>query len=501
MEQLPVNLTLEGNSTFLENIECVPYYKLNATGYYPALLPQEQEIGWILPLECEIAEFPVPRLLNSSSYECCKIGTLPQQRYYTNDDFYATVSIELVAYSLAAIASALIAVGLLAPLLSDLLNQRQGGTSKRKSLKRSKSRRILAPAKPRYSTYNLYLVYLAIPDLMYALLRIWIDCCMLTQRSIPKGWENGRYFGSSSSWPSIFRLAYLMANLVMNAVISYEVLVLLRSSRAVQRIKQPSLKRANLQGLAVYVLSLIYAVGMWTALERSICLGHALLFPTLYVLGVNFVIWWRGYLPPSSGRNNSSPTTPSERAMRTLALYFFCIAYVFIGVWVPALAFERYGNYTKNRWANFLYLLIPAIQAIVSTGMILTKPDVRKHVWNLLTLYKACFPKNQSDRASLSIPKKLPPNSEETEETNDRNNDGSNNNDQHVRNVNPEDTIQDHPPDVENGRRKTLPKMNDSLVSNHTNTSSSTEIIVFPSTNSEVGSHSITHPTISEVDG
>jgi hypothetical protein len=99
-----------------------------------------------------------------------------------------------------------------------------------------------------------------------------------------------------------------------------------------------------------------------------------------YVMPVGFVIYicitifYKGYMPSASGR------------LKELVWYFFRIVLVFCLFWMPGMALLVYGAAKKGGPYCAIGLLFCGIQPIVSTGMAMTKSDVRKYSTDLITL-------------------------------------------------------------------------------------------------------------------
>ena len=164
-----------------------------------------------------------------------------------NSLYYVLFAIQ----SVAAIMSILVVIGLLIPLYIQLKN----GTFRefdRSSRRSSSTRRRSSAGGMVYSTYNLYLVHLALVDVVFLLSCIGVEANIASQNNDPL------YIPAiiaDSITPS-----YTIANLFINAFIVREVLNLLRATKSARRITQPSLTTVNLQAGIVILLSLIYGI-------------------------------------------------------------------------------------------------------------------------------------------------------------------------------------------------------------------------------------------------
>lgn len=208
-----------------------------------------------------------------------------------------------------------------------------------------------------------------------------------------------------------YTFSYMNANLWINAIVCNQVLLLLQSSRRGLKMDQPTIARVSLHCGVVYFFSAITFVMtffLWKAANNvatdgdaktSMILGLVPILwfffaifgaPIAYVIYVTFVVWCRKFLP------SLYYASAKERAMRGLALYFFRIVGVFIGVWIPSIALRVYGDMTGSEWAIFLQGFTAAIQPIATTCVVLTKNDTRKYILRLVTLSYIFNNKNQS---------------------------------------------------------------------------------------------------------
>jgi len=400
------NTTIMTN--FLDDLECVPYHNT----FYEASMVYPNQVGLIHPITCNYPEgefqFPYSRpfdegtyndVLSTGRYQCCKNGpALPP--FVKDSALRMSVYPVFILYWIAAILSAIVALGLVIPLLIELKNKKFRGSMRSRRPSRSRGGRQC------YSTYNLYVVFLALLDLIYAAIAIEWYMGILEQRFYPG--SHSFMVAPSQITYNVYHglpisLAYVSANMLINATISYEVLVLLRSSHHAQRIGPPSLKRVTLQTGVICLITALYASvsvylyrSRWEAgnngnFEKAqtldtIIFGMMLLFfvvPLGCVLAVFFSIWWRGYLPSLTG------TDQNKREMRQLTLFFSRIVGVFFLIWLPALIGKFVVNPVelgKYYWVDVTALCFVAFQPTVTTCMIWSKRDARKYIVDLVTL-------------------------------------------------------------------------------------------------------------------
>lgn len=272
----------------------------------------------------------------------------------------------------------------------------------------STSRRNRAASK--YSTYNLYLVYLAIPDLLYNLYVLYIYGSYANNNAdryssssasgvvYPKGYNNG-----------MLVVTYAVSNLYLNALVSWEVYVLLRNSHQRKRVKPPSLSKVTRQALGVYGIAALNFASHYGLLNASyqagelgqfklsallafisvfINMGLGYVLPILAVVSVYAQIWRNSYLP-SIRNGNRRDLSRRNKALRELTWFFLRIIAVFFVFWVPSMIGGNLCMDDRKRdmgagctSAN----LLMATQPIFTMCIALTKSDVMNYVKNFLTL-------------------------------------------------------------------------------------------------------------------
>ena len=239
------------------------------------------------------------------------------------------------------------------------------------------------------STYNLYLVFMAAPDLIYNLFLVFlfVEFDKLTCTRKATGFPRINH-----GFDLAFFIGCAVASLYINATIAYEILKLLRNSKKRKRSQAPTLKKASMQA------GFFYAVGITVALLDVYCgddlkelpswVNWLLVFPPVIGFPIFYVIYvciriWREQLLGERG-------TKAGKRLNVLFRYFarLVVVYVFIFFTAAILySLQWYGGGLYYWWGCMLY----ALQVWVSFIFALTKPDVRKNVTDLYTL-KACRP-------------------------------------------------------------------------------------------------------------
>lgn len=228
---------------------------------------------------------------------------------------------------------------------------------------------ILLSKRARSEGWNLYLVFLAIPDAWCNLMIIIRNS--LTIPGVPVEPEIHIFFASVEYF-------YAAANLWLNGVIIAQVYYVLRNSSPTKKIPPPSTKLVIKQSLAIYVFSAgcfmwayyLYARGLIDhSLTRVVNLWvstRALLVipPLLFCLWVCFDVWYRDLLP-KRGRT------------RVLSLFFLRVIVVFLVTWIPYfIIYEVAWNITYSTWMVNISYYLSSIQGTVSVLVALSKPDI-----------------------------------------------------------------------------------------------------------------------------
>jgi len=380
---------------FLEDAQCVPY----RNEYYQASRVQNQ-LGNLPLISCDFSDgdFSIPRSINNNSdsisalrgqYLCCKTGPALETIFVEDSAFKITLYLPIAFSCIAVVVSIITFLGLLIPLLKQLRN----GSYRRVNIRTSNLKV--------YSTYNLYLVYMALFDglsysffiVLYALTagQKFYPGCNTALVSPPPNVD---------SVPLGFVVLYatMVANVWINGFIIYQVLALLRASKNSRRVKQLSLTRVSLEAGSTLIIAMLSGLGLYiniVAIQNEMNDGNearykaltlacfvwsnsVVFLPISYSIYASVLVWKGGYI--------SMITSVSERAHRDLAIYFFRIIMVFFGVWIPGILLAGYLQVSSVYWGNILVICLWAGQPAITFCLILTKPDIRKYIWDLVTL-------------------------------------------------------------------------------------------------------------------
>jgi len=393
-----------GNNTdtaidFLDETECVPYRDEN---YKAAMV--KNNIGTLRPRVCKLLDYSVPRAIGEGTaanslgeyqYQCCRDGDALEP-FVPDSAFYVTLYPLLILYCFAAIISIIVILGLLIPLFKQIKN----GTYAMASRVSQSSRRREKP----YSTYNLYLVHLAILDLMYCFFQVVRFSSAANQQVYPRfySWIMESEFSGRQSMTPYFLIStgYGLANMWINAVICYEIMALLNSSKQHIKRASPTLTKVNLEAGSVVLLLLIIAISFHYTndysgldIEDSLikCLSAMAYIPFFYVVYVSFRV--RRFV------KSLGDSSARDFGMRQLAIYFMRIVGVYIVVWIPntLILLLLYFGANLGYWAILVVFALMAIQPILTFMVILTKEDANNYIVDLLT-FKYC---RKQHRASV----------------------------------------------------------------------------------------------------
>ena len=224
---------------------------------------------------------------------------------------------------------------------------------------------ILRSEEVRSQPFNLYLIFLYIPSLIYIGKLIADVIRTLSPCYVPGPFPN--------IWAFSF---YFPANILMNAVIAHDVYGLLRSSKKCLRIRPLPLKTIYVRVAVIYLVSVGNSI--WRTFDEpdsrdSPRVEYWIVSCSLFLGAIFYVFYicirvWKGKLLPLNGET------------RALAFFFLRIATIFLIVWVPVFViFETFLNGSPEiRFFVPNYLAIGG--EIISVAFAMTKPDVRHSV-------------------------------------------------------------------------------------------------------------------------
>jgi hypothetical protein len=249
---------------------------------------------------------------------------------------------------------------------------------------------LLSPKRRKsYSTYNLYLAYLSIPDLIFNAFFLYL---VVTHTTLNPDYDDDET--NEVDFPRMFDHNFdyrittmcIAANMYLNSFLTCEIYWLLKKSNVGKRYNPPSIARVTKQAMISYFLGImLFAfnyVRIWIAsemltyvLELVVVIG----IPLLILIGVCWLIYWQGLF--------LSTKSMYEGRLRVLTLYMARIVFVYVLVWIPATVFFFVALASETRCVMMygMSLLFSGSQVIVTFACSLTKPDTCKLVTNVVT--------------------------------------------------------------------------------------------------------------------
>mmetsp|Transcript_7843 Transcript_7843/g.12271 ORF Transcript_7843/g.12271 Transcript_7843/m.12271 type:complete len:414 (+) Transcript_7843:342-1583(+) len=250
---------------------------------------------------------------------------------------------------------------------------------------------ILRYKKTRSEPFNLYLVFLLIPDALANII-FFVAYIFFSENGylvVPRGgcllWI----------WTWFF---YYACNLWLNTIVAYEIASLVTRSRRLRRYKPPTLRRVGWQALVVYTFAILWACwfivelpwspfampdpdfcygtykspgpnGVMSQLASSLIIFISFLLPVVFVVLSWIVIRCQNLLP-KSGRT------------RIIFVYFHRIVIVFVACYLPSAILSILGlALPDSLMADWVWVVIDTlipVQAIVTFTLVMSKPDVSK---------------------------------------------------------------------------------------------------------------------------
>jgi hypothetical protein len=277
---------------------------------------------------------------------------------------------------------------------------------------------LLVNRKTRSNPFNLYLIYLLVPDLIFS--GFCALTCLLNVVA-------GQYWSVSMCQFQSFYLVFgVAANNWLNLFVAQEIHSLLKSSRVLRKYRLPTTRHVTCTALAVYAYSCFLA--SWTLWSENFdnfpyktvsiyglgCLpleynqASSLFFflaflplwagiPLVWALGIGAHIWYHRLMPP-----------PGKR--RLLTTFFVRIIATYVVMWVPYFIVGLAGS--RSPWLVFAAGSWGHLQGVVSSGIALTKPDIW-HAFVRLMRCQCCSPDPtqlsvRSSIVSATFPSSLP---------------------------------------------------------------------------------------------
>mmetsp|Transcript_29703 Transcript_29703/g.45019 ORF Transcript_29703/g.45019 Transcript_29703/m.45019 type:complete len:431 (-) Transcript_29703:480-1772(-) len=242
---------------------------------------------------------------------------------------------------------------------------------------------ILASPKARKSAFNVYILFLVFPDIIFN-----VCCAMTCAINVVAGQYVSAVMCQWQSWYCVFDFT---ANSWMNAVVALELHRLLKDCRRGYHYRPPPIKKVVFRSLMVYVYSAF--VASWTLFgflphRADVTAGLACL-PVEFSIG-STIFFWLVFIPAFFGIPfaiflhvcwdvHRKKMLPSNERTRQLFIFFMRLTLVFILMWLPTVVL-LFAIGVPDVWASFVGGSWSHLQGLVSAAFCLTKADVRSAV-------------------------------------------------------------------------------------------------------------------------
>jgi hypothetical protein len=245
---------------------------------------------------------------------------------------------------------------------------------------------IVSTAKVRKNPFNVYLIFLMIPDVLVA----WICGFTCLSNAIA-----GHFTSSFMCYfQSFYMIAAIGTNSWLNVCVTRQLYIMLNAARLFQRHELPSHRQVIKEAAFVYIYSLFLATlamfdAPWWPHKTRMTIGAAcvpmdydtastvffycVFFPLLFGIPLAYVCWvayqiYKHKMLPPAGRR------------RILSIYFFRLAAVFVIMWLPGLLFLFVTSAWLDPWVQWAGGAWSHLQGLASAMVSLLKPDIWKAV-------------------------------------------------------------------------------------------------------------------------
>jgi len=243
---------------------------------------------------------------------------------------------------------------------------------------------ILCSSMARKQGYNLYVVFIAIPDAVFNAFHFIRSLTFIAGIPIFSVKARAIVYG-------IVIMLYGVSNTWINALLVHNIQYLVKSANSARRVSPPAPYSVFLQAVTVYAFSIILGVLLglviiWHNMRTGPSFFHSkesfdtvvtpiflLLFflPSAYVFVVTSRLLW-GKLLPRSGRT------------RVLALYLLRLVGVYFVTWILAFMTNVYYLYSGSVIFYTISYCLNHLGGTLSVFVALTKPDVEVAIMGLL---------------------------------------------------------------------------------------------------------------------
>ncbi|CAJ1937600.1 unnamed protein product [Cylindrotheca closterium] len=245
---------------------------------------------------------------------------------------------------------------------------------------------ILIQKNLRGKPFNMYLLYLMVPDFVFCLL-----CSITCFLNATKGSYWSVPMCHLQQWYSVFGIG---GSAWINAIIAYQIHEMLKNSNVRRRYRVPTKKSVTLQCLAAFAW--VIFLGSWGIYDTEHFPFHSgqmagLACLPLEVDQASTLFFWLVFFPLFAGiptgyglwvgwhvyRNNLLPPMGKRRL---LSVYFGRLLLVYCVMWIPAILFIFIipGSLKVPAWTAFAGGTWSHLQTFVSCCAIVMKPDINE---------------------------------------------------------------------------------------------------------------------------
>ncbi len=245
-----------------------------------------------------------------------------------------------------------------------------------------------------YSTYNLYLAYLSLPDFVVYTYLVHLILTRHDGSFFPLMDEDGtiQWMWEDNRFDHSVYAVCVTANLYTNAFLIWECYLLLWDSANVRRHAPPSIKRVTKHAMIAYGIGIFAFVlevlamdldprNRWFIFYQTICYLIFVIIP----LSVLAILWVKIHLEGLVGLTRSMYqgrlTVLVSYFVRIVVTYLLCTG---IGTICYMVYWSTIDTTIPKVFCYITFLFFSGIQATANFALSLTKPNARQFVWNLL---------------------------------------------------------------------------------------------------------------------
>ena len=351
----------ETMTNFLSEVECVPYY-CDDPRWRDCVVANSW--GRLEPMDCDSTDsvFQYPGIVRTigkgTLFECCRTESSTRYFVATSTGFKATIYVQLTISAIGLIVTLIIVLSLILPPIVHIFNKKKSseeGSNGRKRRGRNAVNRQGASNRHggvargttvasrqrqqqlRFNAYDLYVVFLAIPDMIFCSWILALYTRYAKGHTTPVlgllGLVSPTNWAEMIFWGSAVIGFCTTTNLYLNALIANEIFTLLKNSNERRRCNPPTLRKATFKIVIVYSIAFLYFIiigsmghrfrnNKWSTFFLVFFYTMEIILPTSYLVYVCITIWRQGLMKSLGGQ------------LKALVLFFCGICSVVYLLWV-----------------------------------------------------------------------------------------------------------------------------------------------------------------------